>query len=248
MGDRTRLLLTGVAAVGAVAVTVAAPAPWDWFNGEDEQYVDAPPASLRNFDGIVQRGPDTVIVTPGRDFSVTKEGDAQALKHVTLSVHDGALRVGRRGTDGWWGNGGNGVTIRVTMPHLARVWITGSGEVQADNIDAREFAARLDGSGGLKVANIKSDMVRLSLNGSGEMDLAGHAGAVSAVLVGSGDVRAQALKARTADVSVTGSGEVRAQASQSAKVAVSGSGHAQVDGTNRCQIQKTGSGDAECTS
>jgi hypothetical protein len=248
MGDRTRLFLTGIAAAGAVAVTVAAPAPWHWFDGDDEQYVDAPLASLRNFDGILQQGPDTVVVTSGRDFSVTKEGNARALKHVTLSVHDGALRVSRRKIDGWWGDGGNGVTIRVTMPSLARVWITGSGSIQADGIDAKEFAARLDGSGGLKAANIKANLVRLSLNGSGKMDLAGQVGEVSAVLVGSGDVQARALGARTANISVTGSGQVRAQASQNAKLALSGSGHAQVDGTNRCQIQKTGSGDTECTS
>lgn len=247
MGDRTRLFLTGVAAAGAVALTVSP--PWTW--GEDdgqEQVQVVPLSSLKNFDGIKLDGPDTVIVTPGPDFSVSTEGDPQAMKHVSLAVHDGVLRVQRRQINGWWGSGGHAVTIRVTMPSLSRVWITGSGDLQAENIDSKEFAARLDGSGDLKVANVQSNAVRLSLNGSGNMELTGQTGEVSAVLVGSGGVQASGLESRTADISVSGSGEIHAQARQNAKLTLNGSGHAQVDGTNRCQIQKTGSGDAECTS
>lgn len=249
MGDRTRLFLTGVAAAGAVALTFSP--PWTWFDGDEdgnEQAQPVPLSSLKNFDGIMQQGPDTVVVMPGPDFSVSTEGDPQTLKHVSLTVHDGVLRVGRRKINGWWGSGGHPVTIRVTMPGLARVWITGSGAVEAEGVDSKEFAARLDGSGDLKVANLQSNAVRLSLNGSGNMDLSGQVGEVSAVLVGSGGVQAAGLEARTANISVTGSGEIHAQARQNAKLTLNGSGHAQVDGTNQCQIQKTGSGDAECTS
>ncbi|MBO9581936.1 MAG: DUF2807 domain-containing protein [Sphingobium sp.] len=247
MGDRTRLFLTGVAAAGAIAMAFSP--PWTWFDGgDDEQARAVPLSSLKNFDGIKLDGPDTVVVTSGPDFSVSAEGDPQAVKHVSLAVHDGVLRVQRRKINGWWGSGGHAVTIRVTMPNLSRVWITGSGDLQAKTIDSREFAARLDGSGGLKVANVRSNAVRLSLNGSGTMELSGQTGEVSAVLVGSGGVQAAGLEARTADISVTGSGEIHVQARQSANLALSGSGHAQVDGTSRCRIRKTGSGEAECTS
>lgn len=249
MGDRTRLFLTGVAAAGAVAMTVAP--PWTWFDGDEdgqEQAQLVPLTSLKNFDGIKLDGPDTVVVMPGPDFSVSTEGDPQAVKHVALSVHDGVLRVERRKINGWWGANSHGVTIHVTMPSLSRVWLTGSGELQAENVDSKEFAARLDGSGNLRLANVQSNAVRLSLNGSGNMELSGQTGEVSAVLVGSGGVQAAGLEARTANISVSGSGEIHAQARQNAKLTLNGSGHAQVDGTNQCQIQKTGSGDAECTS
>lgn len=248
MGDRTRLFLTGIAAAGAVALTVSPPWTWGDDGNDNEQVQVVPLGNLKNFDGIMLQGPDTVVVTPGTDFAVHTEGDPEALKHVALSVHDGVLRVDRRKINGWWGANSHGVTIRVTMPALSRVWITGSGDVQAENVDSKEFAARLDGSGDLRVANLQSNAVRLSLNGSGNMDISGQAGEVSAVLVGSGGVQASGLEARTASISVTGSGEIHAQARQNAKLVLNGSGHAQVDGTNQCQIQKTGSGDAECTS
>lgn len=248
MGDRLRLMITGVAAAGAIGVTVAGQSIWSAITESERPAVQMPLAQLKDFDGITLRGPDTVIVTAGSGFSVRTEGDTDALKYIRLTVDNGVLKVERRERNGWWGSGGRPVTVRVTMPALSRVWITGSGDIAADKVESKEFAARLDGSGGLKVSDMASNSVRLTLNGSGHMDLGGTAGEFAAALTGSGGINAGALKARTADIAVNGSGEIVAHADSNAKLIVTGSGHAQVSGTNRCQINRSGSGEAECTS
>lgn len=249
MGDKLRLMVTGVAAVGILAITASGNGLWALFgDGENHSVRSMPLSELRDFNGITLQGPDTVVVTEGAAYSVRTEGSPEALKSLVLSVHDGALRVGRRQHKGWWGSGGSPVTVHVTMPGLSRVWITGSGDLSVDRVSGKEFAARLDGSGGLKVGAVKSNAVRLSLNGSGQMDLDGTAQDVSINLVGSGNVAASGLAAQTADISLAGSGEIVAHAAGNAKLTLNGSGHAQVAGTNRCQIHRAGSGEAECTS
>ncbi|MBO9574382.1 MAG: DUF2807 domain-containing protein [Sphingobium sp.] len=250
MGDKMRLMVTGVAAAGVLAVTVSGHSLWSMFDDDrDPSPAQAVPLSqLRDFDGITLQGPDAVVVTSGPQFSIKTEGNPEALKYLTLSVHNGVLRVGRRQRNGWWGASGDPVTVHVTMPGLSRVWITGSGDVTVDKVGSKEFSSRLDGSGGLTVGAIASNAVRLSLNGSGHMDLDGTARDVSISLVGSGEVSADGLTAQTADISVAGSGEIVAHAANNAKLTLNGSGHAQVAGTNRCEIHKAGSGEAECTS
>ena len=248
MGDRFRLMITGVAAAGAIAATVGGQALWSEIQEGESPRPQVPLAQLKDFEGITLRGPDNVVVTPGATFSVRTEGNAESLKYLTLKVEDGVLQVGRQERNGWWGAGGSPVTVHVTMPGLTRVWIAGSGDLHADKMVVKEFRARLDGSGGLKMVQLSSNDVRLTVNGSGSMDLSGTARDVNVNLVGSGSVMTHDLKAQSADLTVAGSGEVIAHAERTAKLTVRGSGHAQVAGTSNCQIEKAGSGEAECTS
>lgn len=248
MGDKLRLMLTGVAAAGAIGATVAGANIWTLLDHEEDQARrTAPVSQLRDFNGISLRGPDNVIVTKGDDFSVRPEGDPEALRHVSLSVKDGVLQVTREGSRGWLRAGGRPVTVHVTMPELARVQLVGSGNIQADGIGTKEFHVRLDGSGGVEARALATETVDLTLNGSGHMKLGGAAQRISANLQGSGHIDANDLKALTATVSVTGSGQVAAHAVREAALTLTGSGNAQVAGTSQCQIRKTGSGEAECS-
>jgi hypothetical protein len=246
MGDKLRLMVTGVAAVGAIGLTVASGDIWSAINQSEGPYHQVPLAQLKDFEGITLQGPDNVIVTPGPNFSVRTEGDAQSVRYLTAEVERGVLKIGRQKRNGWWGAGGSPVTVHVTMPGLTRVWISGSGDITADKMEVKDFRARLDGSGGLRIAQLTSNDVQLTLNGSGNMDLSGTARDININLVGSGSVMTHGLKAQSADISVAGSGEVHAHADRNAKLTLRGSGHAQVDGTTRCQIEKNGSGEAEC--
>lgn len=246
MGDKLRLMVTGVAAAGAIGLTVAGGDIWSAINESDRPHQQVPLAQLKDFEGITLQGPDNVIVTPGATFSVRTEGNAESVKYLTVEVERGVLKIGRQQRNGWWGAGGSPVTVHVTMPGLTRVWITGSGDISAQSVQVKDFRARLDGSGGLKIGELISNDVQLSLNGSGNMDLGGAARDINVRLVGSGSVMTHDLKAQTADISVAGSGEVYVRAERNAKLSLRGSGHAQVDGTTRCQIDKQGSGEAEC--
>lgn len=245
MGDRLRLAITGVAAVGVLGLTVAGPGLWSRLGGASRWEARVPLAQLKDFSGIRLEGPDDVIVTSGPAYAVRIDGTPAAAKSLRLSVRRGVLHVSRRG-GGWLGSGG-GTTVHVTMPALARVWIAGSGSIRADKVESRAFSALVQGAGDLQVKEITADEVRLTVQGSGDVSMSGRTNDLRLHVVGSGDVAASDLQTRTAVISVTGSGNVRAHADDSAQVRVTGSGNAHVDGTNRCQIVKTGSGVAECS-
>jgi hypothetical protein len=246
MGDKLRLMLTGVAAIGAVGLAVSGPSLWSLGDDDDEdrQHQVTSPADLRDFAGIRLQGPDNVVVTRGAVFAVRTAGDPDAVKHLAMSVEDGVLNVVRR-------NGSRSVrpaTVHVTMPDLASVWLVGSGNIQVAQVAVESFEARVDGSGVVEIAQMDVNEAALALNGSGRMSVAGTANSVSVELAGSGHVTAQDLKTHNANVSVSGSGQVQAHADQDAELMLAGSGTAEVQGTNECQINKSGSGVAACSS
>ncbi len=243
MGDRLRLFVTGIAAVGIVGATVAMPSAWDQLFGDDDgPRHTAPLSALRDFDGITLRGPDKVTVTQGDQFAVSVEGDGR--DRVNLYVDDGVLHVARRRDGGW---GGSTASVRVTMPRLTRIWITGSGDLEAQKLEGPAFRALVTGSGSVNIGDLSAQTVALTLRGSGDMILSGRAGALDVNSFGSGTMNLDGLVARTASIRLVGSGSVDAQASERAALNVAGSGDAHVRGTNVCEVRKTGSGDAACT-
>ena len=248
MGDRLRLMVTGVAAVGAIGLTLGGQSIWSAINASDMPYHQVPLSHLRDFEGITLRAPDDVIVSPGPNFSVRTEGPADSVKYLQMEVEQGVLKITRRPRNGWWGAGGGTVKIYVTMPGLTRVWITGTGDISADKMEVKDFRARLDGPGGLNIKQLVSNDVQLTLNGPGNMELGGSARDINVIVGGPGSVQMTGLKAQTADITINGPGDVEAHADRSARLRVNGPGHVQVEGTTRCQIEKSGPGGAECTS
>lgn len=247
MGDRARLLLTGIAAVGIIGLTVTGHGMLSGVRHSPAVLSRMPLSQLRNFDGITLQSPDDVVVTSGDTFAVTVDGDATARRYVSLYVAGGVLHVERRSHVGWWGPSG-GAKIHVTMPHLARLWLAGPGNIEVDKVDAREFSALLQGPGNMDVKNVTSDTVRVTVQGPGDADLSGTTKTVALNLTGPGNIRAGNLNARTADIVVSGPGGAAVHASGSATLKVSGPGSAHVTGTSQCQISRTGPGDADCTS
>lgn len=241
MGDRTRLFMTGIAAAGAVALTVAP--PWTWFDGDEPPQAMVPLASLRNFDGITLQGSDDVVVTKGDKFEVVLDGDVDAQRHLNLYVKDGVLHVDRRGGP-WRGE----VTVRVTMPNLTRLWLAGSGDAQVQQFDGKSLSAMITGSGDLQVDNMVAENVAVTVRGSGDVLMSGTTNALDVSVFGSGDMSLEHLDAKSANIVIRGSGTVVAHSSGAARIDITGSGDAQVSGTTNCQISKNGSGDAECTS
>jgi hypothetical protein len=244
MGDRTRLFLTGIAAVAAVGVTVAAPSPWNWFDDDDDRpHVMVPLDNLKNFDGVTLAGPDDVVVTQGDKFAVSIDGDQDARRYLNLYVKDGVLHVGRQGRH--WGSD---VTVRVTMPQLNRFWLAGSGDAQVERAHGKILSAMITGSGDLHIDDIESDNVAVTMRGSGDVVMSGRTNALDVNVFSSGDMGLGDLEAKTANIAIRGSGSVQANATNTARLDITGSGDAHVSGTSNCQINKSGSGDAECDS
>ncbi|MFD1951771.1 head GIN domain-containing protein [Sphingomonas arantia] len=201
------------------------------------------PAS--GFAQIDLRGSDNVIVRVGPAFSVVATGPAVTLKTLTAEVRGGTLVLDHHGNSWSWRKTPP-TTITVTMPALAGVSLSGSGDMTVGPFRAPRFSGALAGSGNLRLARIEAGQVALSIAGSGDLVAAGQAGAAKLSIAGSGNLDAGALAVRTLATSTAGSGDMIARAAGTASVSMAGSGGVTVHGPARCTVSKAGSGDVRC--
>jgi DNA-binding transcriptional regulator YdaS (Cro superfamily) len=201
------------------------------------------------FETVALEGPDNVRVVRGPRASVVASGRTDVLDRLDIRVERGTLKIGRKRMKGWrvdWSDD-KGATIVVTTPVMRGATLAGSGDMNVDRGEARDFAAAVAGSGDLSIGAISAQHADLSVTGSGELRIAGRADRIDLSVSGSGDADASRLAASTASVSLTGSGSARVAARQSATVSIAGSGDVDIAGTRNCQIAKSGSGEARCT-
>jgi hypothetical protein len=142
----------------------------------------------------------------------------KVIDDVRTEVRDGTLHVAFD-HDGFLGDD---VIVEASVPRLTAIEASGSGDIEADGIDADAFTVRSDGSADIRLDGTATRLA-LDLDGSGDADASGLAAREARVAVGgSGDVDVHAD--RRLDVEVDGSGDVRYHGDPSLTRSVDGSG------------------------
>lgn len=204
--------------------------------------------ALTGFTGVEVTGPDDVTIRQGDAFAITAKGPKAELDELEIKLDGSVLAIGRKREGfSFSGRRHNGVEIAITMPKLAKLRLTGSGDIDADTVDGDAVEAIVTGSGDIKIAKLTGKSAEISVSGSGNIEVAGGSVATGDYSVtGSGNIDADGLVATTLAVSVTGSGDVDAQATGKADIRVLGSGDVELSGGATCSTRKTGSGSATC--
>jgi hypothetical protein len=155
----------------------------------------------------------------GEPRRVQVRAGEKVIGDVGTEVRDGTLHV-TFDHDGW---GGNDVVVEASVPKLDGIDASGSGDIEADGIDADAFTLRSDGS---------ADIV-----------LTGTTAALDVEVEGSGNADLADLRARAATVKVGGSGDADVRADERLDVNVDGSGDVRYHGDPELNQQVDGSGD-----
>lgn len=203
------------------------------------------------FRAVTLEGPVHAFVTVGHEPSVRVRCDDNLLPFVRTEVRGDELVI-----DLDEARAGGSISpaapcaVDVTAPAVARVAVTGSGDLKvlgsavglahvsvtgsgtAEVAEARSDALALSvtGSGDVRVGRAQARAVTLSTSGSGSVHIDGSTSSLRVDCSGSGEVKADALAAERAEVDVSGSADVRIRASQAATVRASGSGDIHVAG------------------
>jgi len=203
---------------------------------------------LTGFTGVEVAGPDDVTIRQGDSFSISARGRKEALDRLEIKLDGTQLKIGRKREGfSFSNNDEDDVDIAITLPKLNAVRLTGSGTIDADNIDGDAVEAVVTGSGDLKVAKLTGKRAEITVSGSGDIEIAsGTIGSGELSVTGSGDIDADGLVATTLEVSVTGSGNVDAQATGKADSRILGSGDVTLSGGATCSTRQMGSGTATC--
>jgi hypothetical protein len=148
-----------------------------------------------------------------------------------IETNHGAINIDMRGNDIRI-NGSSATRaldaeyIEVTIPDLKVVQVKGSGDVNYIDFSQGELEARIAGSG--------------------DITLSGKVGRLSAIVKGSGDIRAKNLTAERASLTVQGSGDIRAHISNEVDAKIMGSGDIKIYGKPD-KVQKSVMGSGEIT-
>ncbi|WP_017733415.1 head GIN domain-containing protein [Nafulsella turpanensis] len=197
---------------------------------------------LEPFDRINLSMGANVYLEPGARQSFTIEGDEELLSHVITEVEDGELEIK---LEREWQNKNRekAPIIRITVPALEALKVTGSGHVQTQSpFRNDELELAVTGSGDI-VMPIDTDRLGLSITGSGNMDLEGRAEEAAIKITGSGEINGEDLAIQNCNVKISGSGDCRIRAEQSIEARISGSGTVYYSGSPEVvDVQSHGSG------
>jgi predicted small secreted protein len=196
---------------------------------------------VSNFDRIDLAGSGDVVVIQSGDESLTIETDDNLMEYIVAEVRNGTLMLGFE--PGFNLISSTRLIFTVGVDDLAGVSVSGSGNVEAENIDTGRLTTTISGSGNLSIDTLNADAVTANISGSGEITLAGVATTQDITISGSGNYRAGDLQSSSAEVNVNGSGTATVWASESLSANISGSGTVSYYGQPAVSSSGGGSGE-----
>jgi Putative auto-transporter adhesin, head GIN domain len=177
--------------------------------------------TVNDFTRIDNRDSVDLRLTVGEPQRLRVRAGEKVIDDVRTEVRDGTLLL----TFDHDGFGGDDVVVEASVPKLTTIQASGSGDIDADGIDADAFELRSDGSA--------------------DIALAGTVGRLMVDLDGSGDADLEQLAAREARVDVSGSGEAEVTAGERLDVEVDGSGDVRYHGEPALTQHVDGSGELQ---
>lgn len=190
---------------------------------------------------LVLAGPDTVVITEGRELAITVSGDAEATEALRFNLDGDTLGIMREDNSRAKGK----ATIQVTMPPAREIVLAGSGDIRAPAM-VDEAEVNIAGSGKVTVAKVAAERLNVNMMGSGTLAAMGTAERLDFNVAGSGKLAARGLKVGRAEVNIAGSGSGEFASDGQVTANVAGSGDVTVYGRAECKINSMGSGSLRC--
>ncbi|NCD70459.1 head GIN domain-containing protein [Mucilaginibacter agri] len=191
-------------------------------------------------------GPFKTRIIMGDKEGVVLNIDADYIDKVETVVENGALKVQFKKSTFNWSQSYNIKTANVTIyaKSLSGLANSGSGSVTVEGaISSPDFALALSGSGSINIPTVKATgEFKTTISGSGSITIAGSAPSVSAVISGSGEIKAKEFSTQNASVTISGSGNVYLKADKQINATLVGSGSVFYSGNAQVNSHKVGSG------
>lgn len=183
-----------------------------------------------------------VYISLGQEFKVVLEGDREYLDEVETKVSGSELVIKR---DSWVNFNNEKVIVRITMPALNGIDVSGSGKVMvAEPLKSDDFEADISGSGKIYLKEVTMGDVEFDISGSGSFVIEG-AGSMNSLEVdisGSGSYKGESTKIGTFEAHISGSGSCDCHVTEMLRASISGSGSVWYSGNPKIDASISGSG------
>lgn len=136
------------------------------------------------------------------------------------------------------------IEIYITVPDIDALGVSGSGDIEVDELDARILDLSVSGSGNISIDELDSDKVKASISGSGNITVGkgGVADELSVSISGSGNFNGKKFEAEKVTVNTSGSGNSSFTSNGSIKASIAGSGSVYYGGNPSIDASVAGSG------
>lgn len=185
-----------------------------------------------------------LYLTQGDEYKVVIEGDEDELDDIETIVTGDKLKIKYDRPFGFkWKT--KKVKIYVTTKEVEALSVSGSGNIMAETaISTEDVEFTVSGSGEIDIDDLEASNINASISGSGNIRLAGRNSAESLDIhiSGSGKLKAPDLMLKKADISISGSGGCSVYVSDDLEVDVSGSGKVRYKGNPVVNANISGSG------
>lgn len=183
-----------------------------------------------------------VIIDLGDTYSVVLEGDEDYINEIETKVYGSELRIKR---DKWFDTGNKKVIVRITMPALDGISVSGSGRVKVnDPLKGGDLDIAVSGSGKAILQEVALNNIECSISGSGSLIIEGDGTAkrLEINISGSGGYLGGATRVETMEASISGSGSCDCYVTGKLTAAISGSGNITYAGNPKIDAAISGSG------
>lgn len=185
-----------------------------------------------------------LYLTQGDEYKVVIEGDEDELDDIETVVKSGRLKIKYNKPFGFnWNT--KKVDIYVTTKKVEELSVSGSGNITAKTgISTEDIEFNVSGSGEINIDELEASDVNASVSGSGDIRLAGRntGESLHISISGSGELRAAGLEFRKAEVAISGSGSCGVYVSENLNADISGSGKVRYNGNPVVNANISGSG------
>ncbi|MCB0497670.1 MAG: DUF2807 domain-containing protein [Cyclobacteriaceae bacterium] len=183
-----------------------------------------------------------LVITQGKSYSLTLEGDPDDLEEIETYVSDGTLKI-RKDNDWNWFDNMDDVKIYVTLVDFKGASVSGSGKItNSNNLTGENVKFSVSGSGDINLyVNCKS--VDAHISGSGDINLEGSTDSMELSISGSGDMNSLGMSANSLEAHISGSGSAKVKVKEEIDAHISGSGKIRYEGDPKKIYEKvSGSG------
>jgi Putative auto-transporter adhesin, head GIN domain len=187
---------------------------------QESSNVTSESRNVSGFDGVELNGVGNLSIQQTGSEALTVEAEEDVLPKIRTEVENNRLIIGPEPNSSI--NTTKPINYKLTVKDLKALKVSGSGDVEAEDISTDELA--------------------VTISGTGDVEISGRADSQKIDISGSGDYQAEDLESKEAKIDAGGSGSALVNVSDELEAEVSGSGSVEYVGDPTVDQDVSGAG------